>query len=87
MHYAATGPEPNVVQQLLDHGAHIDAESPNRSTPLMMAAPYGSEASAHLLIDRGAAPKPSNDRTMTAADFARSVGRTALALQLDKLAR
>jgi len=53
----------------------------------MMAAPYGSEASAHLLIDRGAAPKPSNDRTMTAADFARSVGRTALALQLDKLAR
>jgi ankyrin repeat protein len=71
----------------LDKGATIEALSPNRSTPLMMAARYGSEASVDLLLARGANTRLRNDRDMNAADFARSAGRDALAARLDALAR
>lgn len=87
LHYAATGPEPAVVRLLLDRGANINAESPNRSTPLMMAAQYGNEASVELLLARGADPRLRNDRDLNAADFARLAKRDALAARLDKLAR
>jgi hypothetical protein len=86
LHYAATGPEPAVVKLLLDHGAAVDAESPNRSTPLMMAAQYGNEASVDLLLARGADARRRNDRGLDAADFARLAKRGALAARLDKLA-
>jgi len=87
LHYAATGPEPRVVALLLDRGALIDAESPNRSTPLMMAARYGSEANVALLLARGADPKRRNDLELGAADFARLAGRNSLAAKLAELAR
>jgi ankyrin repeat protein len=87
LHYAATGPEPAVVKLLLDKGATVDAGSPNRSTPLMMAARYGNEASVDLLLARGADPKARNDRGLTAADFARLAKRDALAARLDALAK
>jgi ankyrin repeat protein len=87
LHYAASGPEPKVVALLLDRGASIDAPAPNRTTALMMAARYGDEASADLLIARGANPKLRNDRELGAADFARLGGRDKLAEKLDRLAR
>ena len=87
LHYAATGPEPKCVAHLLDRGAAIDAPSPNRSTPLMMAARYGSDEAADLLLRRGASPKLRNDRGMNASDFAKSAGRDALAARLEAAAR
>jgi len=84
LHYAATGPEPKIVQLLLERGATVDAESPNRTTPLMMAARYGKEESVKLLLARGADLKRTNDLNMTAADFARGAGRDSLAAQLSK---
>jgi len=57
VHYAASGPEPKVLELLLERGAPLNAKSPNGSTPLMMAARYGSEASAALLLQRGADAK------------------------------
>jgi ankyrin repeat protein len=87
LHYAATGPNPLVVQLLLDRGADINAESPNRTTPLMMAARYGSEAGVDLLLGRGADPKRRNDLGLSAADFARDGQRPALATKLTKLLR
>lgn len=87
LHYAATGPEPTVVKLLLDRGAAIDAESPNRSTPLMMAAQYGSEASVDLLLARGADARRKNALGLGAADFARLAKRDALATRLEGLAR
>jgi ankyrin repeat protein len=87
LHYAATGPEPRTVTLMLDRGAHIDAASPNRTTPLMMAARHGPEASLDLLIARGADPRLRNDKGLNAADLARQVGRESLAARLDKLAR
>jgi ankyrin repeat protein len=53
----------------------------------MMAARYGNEASVDLLLARGADPRARNDRSMNAAEFARSAGREALAARLEALAR
>jgi ankyrin repeat protein len=87
LHYAASGPEPKVVALLLDKGAAIEALSPNRTTPLMMAAGYGAIDAADLLIQRGANANARNDAGMTAADFARRAGRDALALRIERSAK
>jgi hypothetical protein len=79
LHYAASGGGHEVVRWLLEQGAQIDAPSPNRSTALMMAARYGASESVELLLARGADTRLRNDRGLTAADFARSAGRDALA--------
>ena len=87
LHYAASGPEPKAVAMLLDRGAAIDAPSPNRSTPAMMAARYGSEDAALLLVARGADLRLRNDLGLGAADFARAAGRDSLAKRLETSAR
>jgi ankyrin repeat protein len=87
LHYAASGPEPKIVALLLDRGAQIEAPSPNRTTPLMMAAKYGAIDSAELLLARGADARLRNDVGLNAADFARQAGRDALAAKLEGAAR
>ena len=87
LHYAATGPEPRLVQLLLGKGADVNAASPNGSTPLMMAAQYGSEDSVKLLLAAGADPKQRNQRDLRPSAFARLAGREALALRLEQLER
>ncbi|HEX4916060.1 MAG TPA: ankyrin repeat domain-containing protein [Vicinamibacterales bacterium] len=87
IHYAATGPKMELVALLLDRGAPIDAESPNRSTPLMMAARYGTEASVDLLLARGADAKRKNDLGLSAVEFARQSGRDFLIERLRKAAQ
>ncbi|MBK6866159.1 MAG: ankyrin repeat domain-containing protein [Ideonella sp.] len=84
LHYAASGPEPKIIALLLERSAIVDAESPDRTTPLMMAARYGKEDSVKLLLARGADAKRTNDRNMSAADFARGSGREWLAEMLTK---
>lgn len=83
LHYAAAGPDPKVVQLLIDHGAAIDSASPNGTTPLMMAAQYGSEASVDLLLSHGADLKRRNERNLDAIDFARLSGRGWLVNKLE----
>ena len=87
LHYAATGPQPSIVAWLLDKGATVDSRSPNGTTPLMMAARYGSEDSVKLLLARKADPKLRNEKNLTAGDFARLAGREKLGEQLDQAAR
>ncbi|MBL8289576.1 MAG: ankyrin repeat domain-containing protein [Rubrivivax sp.] len=82
LHYAASGPEPKVIELLLARGALIDAPSPNGSTPLMMAAGYGAVDGAALLLARGADARPRNRAGLDAADFARRAGRDALAARI-----
>jgi ankyrin repeat protein len=80
LHYAASNPEPislAMVRLLLEHHAYIDAESPNKSTPLMMAARYGQDPVVQLLLEEGADPMLRNEQGLSAIDFARQAGRVA----------
>lgn len=80
LHYAASSKSPastDMVHLLLEHHAYIDAESPNRTTPLMMAAQYGLPEVVTLLLDQGADPSLRNDKGLTAIDFARIARREA----------
>lgn len=70
LHYAASGGHTQVIDFLLENSAYIDAESPNGTTPLMMAAMYGSPESVKLLIQAGADLNVKNMVGMTALDFA-----------------
>lgn len=70
LHYAATRGHVEVMNLLLENHAYIDAASPNGSTPLMMAALYGSPAGVKLLLEAGADPTLKNNLGLTAIDFA-----------------
>ena len=75
LHYAATSGDAKIVQFLLEHYAYIDAESPNGSTPLMMAAMYGSSEAVKVLLDAGADTSIKNALGLTALDFAQKAHR------------
>lgn len=75
LHYAATGGHVPVIAFLLEHSAYIDAESPNGTTPLMMAAMYGSPEAVKHLIQAGADLQVQNGANMTALDFAQRASR------------
>ncbi|HJV75247.1 MAG TPA: ankyrin repeat domain-containing protein [Noviherbaspirillum sp.] len=70
LHYAAAIGNNEIVRLLLDKSAYIDAESPNRTTPLMMAARGGHIMTVKLLHDEGADATLKNELGMTAIDFA-----------------
>lgn len=79
LHYAASAGSPQhtqIIALLLENHAYIDAASPNGTTPLMMAAHYGSTESVQLLLDEGADPTLKNQLGLTAYDFAMRVSRT-----------
>jgi ankyrin repeat protein len=82
LHYAATGGNVDAVRLMLEQGAALNALSPNGSTPLMMAARYGSEAAVDLLLARGADAALRNQKGLNAADFAAGAGRDKLAARL-----
>ena len=79
LHYAATGGHLEVMNLLLEHHAFIDAESPNGTTPLMMAAQYGTPAAVKLLLEAGADTAMRNQLGLSAVDFARQGNRPASA--------
>ena len=82
LHYAASGTQPQqtaLIALLLEQHAYIDAGSPNGSTPLMMAAQYGTRESVQLLLDEGADPSIKNQLGLTAVDFALRAERKDLA--------
>ena len=82
LHYAASIGSVDIVKLLLEHSAYIDAASPNKTTPLMMAARGDHADVCRLLIDEGADPTLINERDVTAADFATRVGDSDNALWL-----
>ena len=82
LHYACSGPDEGVITWLLAQGADINARSPNGSTPLMMAARYGSLDAPGLLLAAGADVNLRNDQGLQAVDFARAAGRDELVKRL-----
>ncbi|EGF31595.1 Ankyrin repeat containing protein [Oxalobacteraceae bacterium IMCC9480] len=83
LHYAATMGANDIVQLLLDRYAYIDAESPNKTTPIMMAARGGHILTVKLLLDAGADATLKNDAGMTAIDLARKFEHNDIAEGLD----
>lgn len=75
LHYAATRGHLEIMQLLLDQHAYIDAASPNNTTPLMMAAHYGTPSAVKLLLEAGADPLLKNDLGLSAIDFAHRASR------------
>ena len=78
LHYAATNPDAEALPMarlLLEHHAYIDAESPNGTTPLMMAAHYGHPSVVKLLLEAGADPMLKNQQGLSAIDFANRAQR------------
>jgi ankyrin repeat protein len=84
LHYAATNGHVAIMKVLLEKHAFIDAQSPNGTTPLMMAAMYGSSEAVKLLVDEGADQAMKNQQGMTALDFAKKANRGDAALVLSR---
>lgn len=87
LHYAAsadTEHSTDIARLLLDQHAYIDAESPNKSTPLMLAAQYGSQAMVQLLLDAGADVQARNQLGLSAVDFARRSERAFMVKLLEE---
>jgi uncharacterized protein len=85
LHYAASNPEPvsaEMVALLLENHAYIDAASPNKTTPLMMAAHYGHDSVVKLLLEEGADPMLRNEQGLSAIDFAHRAKRTEAAAMI-----
>lgn len=76
LHYAATVGANDIVQLLLDASAYIDAESPNQTTPLMMAARGGHILTVKLLLDEGADATLKNNQGLSALDLAKKFDHT-----------
>ena len=82
LHYAVSssqGDALGVAKLLLDNSAYVDAASPNGTTPLMMAAMYGSPEAVKLLREESADPTLKNQLGLTAIDFARRANRNDVA--------
>jgi ankyrin repeat protein len=71
LHYASAAGALDIMRLLLEHHAYIDAESPTRVTPLMLAAREGQEDAVKLLLEQGAdATLKDNAFRIDAAEFA-----------------
>ena len=72
---------------LLARGARVDARSHNGTTPLMMAAQYGTEDAVDALLKQGADLRLRNDLGLGPVDFAQRGAREALARRLAAASR
>lgn len=70
LHYATTSNQVEMIKWLVEESAYLDAESPNQTTPLMMAARSKFRESCKVLIELGADPTYKNQAGLTAAAYA-----------------
>ena len=85
LHYAASKGHIEMVNMLIQAGAIVDAPAPDGTTPLMMAAYSGDQATVRAVLAAGAEPTTQNLQKLDAADWARNKEFTSLADQLEDL--
>lgn len=83
LHYAATSGHVTMIHILVEGASYVDAESPNGTTPLMMAARFNHRPAAAALISLGADPTMSNQAGLTARDYAKENNNNDLAFWLE----
>ncbi len=69
LHLAVVGNQLLLVEQLLDKGADVDAQTKDGETPLMYACRKGQPAMVRLLLARGARVSPQDRYGETAVDY------------------
>ena len=79
LHYAATAGADDIVRLLIEKYAYIDAESPDKSTALMMAVRYGHESTVKLLLDESADGYARNEAGKNAVDIGNETGNQRIA--------
>jgi ankyrin repeat protein len=70
MHYASTNGHLEIIRFLIEKDAYVDVESPNSTTPLMLASRAGHIQVVKYLLDNEADLAAKNQLELTAIDFA-----------------
>ncbi len=87
LHYAASGGQLELVKVLIEQHAFIDAQSPNNTTPLMMAARMRALPVVQYLIDQGADPSLRNQAGLDAAAYLERNGERQWAIWMKERAQ
>ncbi len=87
LHYAASGGQLELVNVLIEQHAFIDAQSPNNTTPLMMAARMRALPVVQYLIDQGADPSLRNQAGLDAAAYLERTGERQWAIWMKERAQ
>ncbi len=87
LHAAAGALHPVTCQMLIDRGAPVNAQQALGFTPLHLAARYGDEELARLLVAAGADPTIESDHGKTAGDLAYEFEHDTLAAFLGRQRR
>jgi ankyrin repeat protein len=85
LHYAAVVGHFQIIQLLIKQRADVNAETPNKTTPLMLAARRGEMTVVKYLIAEGADISLKNMLGWTAYDFAVESERRDIAAMLQEL--
>src|SRR5262249_13398090 len=85
--HLASGPTPiELANELIAHGADVNAQSAAGVTPLMIAAGHNNAPMIGLLLSKGASAETKNRLGKTALDIAREASNKVAVSALELLA-